>query len=50
MNDKDDDIYDDENSNDDIKSKSSESQTNPSSSRDIDEFAIELGLVCSKCM
>ncbi|CAF0715853.1 unnamed protein product [Adineta steineri] len=50
-NDKDDDIYDDENDSDDIKVKPSESQTNPStsSSRDIDEFAIELGLVCFKC-
>lgn len=43
---------DDEESNDESKSKASESQTNPSasSSRHIDEFAIELGLVCNKCM
>ncbi|CAF3533528.1 unnamed protein product [Rotaria sp. Silwood1] len=52
-NDKDDDIYQDDDDNDDIKLKSSESQINPilsSSTRDIDEFAIELGLVCNKCM
>lgn len=50
---KDDDIYDDENSSDESKSKSSESQDNPSTSatsRGIDEFVIEMGLVCSKCM
>ncbi|CAF1455433.1 unnamed protein product [Adineta ricciae] len=49
---KDDDIYDDENSSDESKSKPSESQSNPSTSatRDMDEFAIELGLVCNKCM
>jgi hypothetical protein len=40
-------MNEDEEDNDDRKS---ESQTNPSSSRDIDEFAIELGLVCNKCM
>ncbi len=51
INDKEDeDINEDDDDNDDIKSKPSESQTNPTSSRDIDEFAIELGLVCNKCM
>lgn len=51
-NEKDDDIYDDENDSDEVKSKPSESQSNPSTStsRDMDEFAIELGLVCNKCM
>ncbi|CAF3831111.1 unnamed protein product [Rotaria sp. Silwood1] len=43
----------DDDDNDDMKSNSSESQINPASSsscRDIDEFAIELGSVCKKCM
>jgi len=40
----------DDDDNDEIKSKSAESQVNPSSTtRDMDEFAIELGLVCNKC-
>jgi hypothetical protein len=43
-------MNEDEDDSDDMKSKSSESQLNPSSSRDINEFAIELGLVCNKCM
>ena len=47
---KDDYRNDDEDRNVEIKFKSFESQTNQSSSRDIDEFAIELGLVCNKCM
>ena len=51
-NDKNEDNNEDEDDNDDTKSKPSESHPNPSSSssRDIDEFAIELGLVCNKCM
>lgn len=49
-NEKEDDNNEDDDDSDDIKSKASESQTNPSSSRDIDEFAIELGLVCNKCL
>jgi hypothetical protein len=46
----DEDMNEDEDDSDDMKSKSSESQLNPSASRDINEFAIELGLVCNKCM
>lgn len=43
---------DDDDDQDETKSKTIESQstTNPTSTRDINEFAIEIGLVCNKCM